>query len=78
MGRKRMFDKYPEQKQARKWVGAFGAALLGLGVFLVVIDGSGGGLCIFMGVSLVMLVFLANEKQFAKTLRILGWFDGLS
>ncbi len=25
-----MFDKYPEQKQARKWVGAFGVALLGL------------------------------------------------
>ena len=44
-----MFDKYPEQKQARKWVGAFGVALLVLGVFLIVIDGTGGGLCIVMG-----------------------------
>ena len=73
-----MFDKYPEQKQARKWVGAFGVALLVLGVFLIVIDGTGGGLSIVMGSSLVLLVLLANEKQFAKTIRVLGWFDGLS
>jgi hypothetical protein len=61
-----MFDKYPEQKQARKWVGPFGVALLALGVFLIVDDGTGGGLCIVMGSGLVLLVLLANEKQFAK------------
>lgn len=76
-----MFDKYPEQKQARKWVGAFGVALLALGVFLIVIGRTGGGLCIFMGsglVLLVLLVLLANDKQFAKTISVLGWFGGLS
>ena len=44
-----MFDKYPEQKQARKWVGAFGVELLALGVFLIVNDGTGDGLCIVWG-----------------------------
>ncbi|KGE68993.1 MULTISPECIES: hypothetical protein [Pseudomonas] len=73
-----MFDKYPEQKQARKWVGAFGVALLVLGVFLIVIGRTGGGLCIFMGSGLVLLVLLANDKQFAKTISVLGWFGGLS
>lgn len=73
-----MFDKYPEQKQARKWVGAFGVVLLALGVVLIVIDATGGGLSIVMGGSLVLLVLLANEKQFAKTVKVLGWFDWLS
>ncbi|TFY94911.1 hypothetical protein DYL61_06805 [Pseudomonas nabeulensis] len=73
-----MFDKYPEQKQARKWVGAFGVALVALGMFLIVIDRTGGGLCIFMGGGLVLLVLLANEKQFAKTITVLSWFGGLS
>ena len=31
-----------------------------------------------MGSGLVLLVLLVNEKQFAKTLWVLGWFDGLS
>lgn len=50
----------------------------GVGGLLIVIDGTGGGLCIVMGSGLVLLVLLANEKQFAKTLWVLGWFDGLS
>ncbi|WP_025112104.1 hypothetical protein [Pseudomonas sp. H1h] len=73
-----MFNKYPEQKESRRVFGALGAAFLVLGIFLIAIEGTGGVLFTVMGSVLMLLVLLSNEKTYAKVLRVLGWFDGLS
>ncbi|MBH3404499.1 hypothetical protein I5P86_05485 [Pseudomonas glycinae] len=69
-----MFGKYPEQKQSRTLQGALGAALLTLGVFLVVIDTTGGFIFVVAGGGLVMIAWVANERTFARVLRALNWF----
>lgn len=73
-----MFSRYPEQKQSRRVMGALGAAFLALGLFLIAIDGVGGVLFTVIGSGLLLLVFLADEKTYARAMRVLGWFDGLS
>jgi len=69
-----MFSKYPEQKQSRTVLGALGAALLTLGIFLVVIDAIGGFIFVVAGGGLVMLAWMANERTFARVLRAMNWF----
>ena len=69
-----MFSKYPEQKQSRTALGALGALLLTLGIFLVVIDAIGGFIFVVAGGGLVMLAWVANERTFARVLRALNWF----
>ena len=69
-----MFNNYPEQKQSRVWLGLLGAALLTLGIFLIVIDGVGGFIFAIDGGGLVMLTCLASGRTFAKALRVLNWF----
>jgi uncharacterized membrane protein len=69
----RMFNKYPEQKQSRTVLGALGAALLTLGIFLVVIDAVGGFIFVVAGGGLVMLAWVASERTFERVLRVLNW-----
>ncbi|MFJ7281910.1 hypothetical protein [Pseudomonas sp. NPDC099000] len=73
-----MFNRYPEQKRSRRWLGVLGAAFMALGIFLIVFEAVGGVLFVCMGSGLVLLVSFANEKTFARALRVLGWFNGLS
>ncbi|MDQ3202667.1 MAG: hypothetical protein M3Q94_10975 [Pseudomonadota bacterium] len=73
-----MFSKYPEQKQARLWLGAIGGAFLALGIFLIAVEAVIGILFTVLGSGFVLLAFFANRKTFARALRVLGWFDGLS
>lgn len=73
-----MFNKYPEQKRSRRWLGALGTAFLALGIFLIVFEAVGGVLFTVMGSGLLLLVSFANEKTFARALRVLSWFNGLS
>ncbi|VVO78929.1 hypothetical protein PS858_01703 [Pseudomonas fluorescens] len=68
-----MFNKYPEQKQIRTVLGALGAALLTLGIFLVVIDAVGGFIFVVAGDGLVMLAWVASERTFERVLRVLNW-----
>lgn len=69
----RMFNKHPEQKQSRTVLGALGAALLTLGIFLVVIDAVGGFIFVVAGGGLVMLAWVASERTFERVLRVLNW-----
>jgi uncharacterized membrane protein len=69
-----MFNKYPEQKQSRTVIGALGAALLTLGIFLIVIDAIGGFIFVVGGAGLVLLVCVASGRTFARVLRVLNWF----
>ncbi|MBP5958485.1 hypothetical protein ICA16_22690 [Pseudomonas anatoliensis] len=69
-----MFNKYPEQKQSRVSLGLLGAALLTLGIFLIVIDAVGGLIFAVGGGGLVMLTCLASERTFERALRVLNWF----
>lgn len=69
-----MFNKYPEQKQDRTWLGALGAIFMTLGIFLIVIDAFEGFIFAVMGGGLVMLTCVAGERTFARVLRVLNWF----
>ncbi|MBV4477641.1 hypothetical protein [Pseudomonas botevensis] len=69
-----MFNKYPEQKQSRTVLGALGATLMTLGIFLIVIDAVGGFIFVVGGSGLVMLTCVASERTFARVLRVLNWF----
>ena len=73
-----MFSRYPEQKRSRRWLGALGAALMTLGIFLIAFEAVGGVLFTVIGSGLVLLVFFSNEKTFARALRVLGRFNGFS
>jgi uncharacterized membrane protein len=74
----KLFSRYPEQKQARRWLGIVGVAFLALGIFLITVEAFGGVLFTVMGSGLLLLAFFANRKTFARALRVLGWFNGLS
>jgi len=69
----RMFNKHPEQKHSRTVLGALGAALLTLGIFLVVTDAVGGFIFVVAGSGLVMMAWVASERTFEKVLRALNW-----
>lgn len=73
-----MFNRYPEQRLSRRWLGALGAAFMALGIFLIVFEAVGGVLFTVLGSGLVLLVFFANEKTFARALRVLDRFNGFS
>jgi hypothetical protein len=69
-----MFNKYPEQRHSRIALGSLGAAILTLGIFLIVIDAVGGFIFAVVGGGLVVLACVASERTFARVLRILNWF----
>lgn len=69
-----MFNKYPEQKPGRMVLGILGAGFMALGVFLIAIDSEEGVVFAVLGGGLLMLVCFANERTFARVLRVLNWF----
>ena len=74
MRSKRMFNKYPEQKQSRTALAVLGAAVLALGIFLIAVDAVGGFIFVVAGSGLVLMTCGAGERTFARVLRVLNWF----